>query len=155
MDEVRAGGSCEACRRRKMTMGEILGDCITRQVRLLRRVNPEAEVFCWSDMLDPHHNAHGDYYLVEGDFTGSWKHVPEDLRIVCWYYQKRKQSLAHFSGLGFKTLAGAYYDGDTLENPAGWLEALDGTPGAVGIMYTTWQNKYAFLGQFGDLVSKR
>ena len=60
MDEVRAGGSCEACKRRKMTMGEILGDCITRQVRLLRRVHPEAEVFCWSDMLDPHHNAHGD-----------------------------------------------------------------------------------------------
>ena len=63
--------------------------------------------------------------------------------------------LAHFSGLGLKTLSGAYYDGDTLENPAGWLETLDRTPGAVGIMYTTWQNKYALLGQFGDLVSKR
>ena len=63
--------------------------------------------------------------------------------------------LAHFSALGFKTLSGAYYDGDTLENPAGWLEALDRTPGVLGIMYTTWQNKYALLGQFGDLVSKR
>jgi hypothetical protein len=155
MDEIREGGSCEACTKRKMTMGEILGDCITRQVQILRRVNPQAEVFCWSDMLDPNHNAHGDYYLVQGDFTGSWKHVPKDLRIVCWYYQKRKASLAHFSGLGFQTLAGAYYDGGTLENPKGWLEALAHTPGALGIMYTTWQNKYALLGPFGDLVSKR
>jgi len=155
MDEVRAGGSCEACRRRGRTMGEILGDCITKQTRMLRELNPKAEVLVWSDMLDPNHNARGDYYLVEGDFSGSWKHVPRDLVIVCWYYRKRTESLSHFSKLGFRTLAGAYYDADTLENPTGWLAALDRTPGAVGIMYTTWRNKYGLLAGFGDLVSKR
>ena len=153
MDEIRAGGSCQACKKRNMTMAEILGDCITRQFEMIRRANPEAEVFAWSDMLDPNHNAHDNYYLVEGDFTGSWNYVPKELRIVCWYFDKRNQSLPHFSGLGFKTLAGAYYDADTLENPKGWLEALDNTPGAVGIMYTTWRNKYTLLGPFGDLVS--
>jgi len=153
MDEIREGGSCRACKSRNLSMAEILGDCITRQVEMFRRVNPEAEVLIWSDMLDPNHNAHGDYYLVEGDFAGSWEHVPKDLVIVCWYYDKREPSLGHFSRLGFKTLAGAYYDGDTLDNPRGWLEALDQTPGAVGIMYTTWQNKYELLGPFGDLVS--
>ena len=65
---------------------------------------PEAEVFVWSDMLDPNHNAHGNYYLVEGDYTGSWQYVPKDLTIVCWYYEKRNESLALFSGLGFQTL---------------------------------------------------
>ena len=35
-----------------------------------------------------------------------------------------------------------------------WLEALDATPGACGIMYTTWLNKYALLAGFGDLVSR-
>jgi hypothetical protein len=155
MDEVRAGGSCEACKARKMTMAQILGDCITRQFQMIRGVSSQAEVFVWSDMLDPNHNAHDDYYLVEGDYAGSWKYVPKDLRIVCWHYEKRKESVAHFSGLGFKTLAGAYYDGDTLENPRGWLEVLDRTPGAIGIMYTTWQDKYGLLGSFGDLVSQR
>ena len=155
MDEVRAGGSCEACKSRKMSMAQILGDCITRQFEMIRRVNPAAEVFVWSDMLDPNHNAHGDYYLVDGDFSGSWQYVPKDLRIVCWYYQKRNESLKHFSGLGFKTLAGAYYDGDTLENPKGWLEALERTQGAIGIMYTTWRNKYELLGPFGDLLPGR
>ena len=153
MDEIRAGGSCAACKARKLSMARILGECITRQVAIIRQVNPGAEVLIWSDMLDPNHNAHDNYYLVEGDFTGSWKFVPKDLVIVCWYYKKRRESLAHFSRLGFRTLAGAYYDGDTLENPRGWLEALAQTPGAVGIMYTTWRNKYELLGPFGDLVS--
>lgn len=155
MDEVRAGGSCLACKRRKKTMGEILGECITRQMRMIRDVNPRADVWCWSDMLDPNHNAHGDYYLVDGDFAGSWQHVPKDLGIVCWYYKKRRESLDHFSRLGFRTLAGAYYDGDTLENPTGWLEAIDATAGCRGIMYTTWRNQYDLLAPFGDLVSER
>lgn len=155
MDEIRAGGSCETCKARKMTMAQILGDCISRQVAMIRQASPNAEVFAWSDMLDPSHNAHDDYYLVDGDLSGSWRHVPKDLRIVCWHYTKRKESLQHFAGLGFKTLAGAYYDGTTLDNPKGWLEALDQTPGAMGIMYTTWQNKYELLAPFGDLISGR
>ena len=136
-------------------MAEILGDCVTKQAEMLRDVNPEADVSIWSDMLDPNHNAHGNYYLVDGDYTGSWNYIPPDLGIMCWYYARRRESLAHFSKLGFRTFAGAYYDGDTLDNPRGWLEALDQTPNAYGIMYTTWQSKYALLADFGDLVSKR
>ena len=72
-------------------------------------------------MLDPNHNAHGDYYLVDGDYTGSWNYIPPDLGIICWYYAKRRESLAHFSKLGFRTFAGAYYDGDTsTTRTAGW-----------------------------------
>jgi len=153
MDEIRAGGSCEACKSRNMTMAQILGDCITKQFQMIRYVNQEAEIFIWSDMLDPNHNAHDNYYLVDGDFTGSWKYIPKDLVIVCWYYNKRNESLKFFSSLGFRTLAGAYYDGDTLDNPKGWLEALDRTPKACGIMYTTWRNKYELLAPFGALVS--
>jgi hypothetical protein len=153
MDEVRMGGTCLACGGRGM--GELLGECITRQTQILRRHLPGVEVYVWSDMLDPHHNAHGDYYLVDGDFTESWNYIPQDLTIVCWYYDKRAESLGFFSSLGFRTMAGAYYDGDTLENPLGWLDALEDTAGAEGIMYTTWRNKYELLAPFGDLVSNR
>ncbi|MEN6428777.1 MAG: carbohydrate binding domain-containing protein [Phycisphaerales bacterium] len=154
MDEIRAGGSCQACKQRNLSMARILGDCVTKQVGILRQVNPKAEIFIWSDMLDPNHNAHGNYYLVDGDFTGSWEHVPKDLTIVCWYFDIRKESLGFFSSHGFKTLAGAYYDGDTLENPRGWLDVLDETPNAIGIMYTTWQSKYELLGPFGELLDR-
>ncbi|MEN6577643.1 MAG: carbohydrate binding domain-containing protein, partial [Phycisphaerales bacterium] len=105
MDEIRAGGSCQACKSRNLSMARILGDCVTKQVGILRQVNPKAEIFIWSDMLDPNHNAHGDYYLVDGDFAGSWEYVPKDLTIVCWYFDIRKESLSFFSSHGFKTLA--------------------------------------------------
>jgi hypothetical protein len=52
-------------------------------------------------------------------------------------------------------MAGSYYDADNLDNPKSWLKALDETPGASGILYTTWLNKYDLLGDFGDLVSNR
>ncbi|NLB96733.1 MAG: hypothetical protein GX785_13615 [Armatimonadetes bacterium] len=154
MDEVRAGGTCRACKERGLSMAEILGDCITRQVKLIREVNPKAEVYIWSDMLDPKHNARSNYYLVEGDYTGSWEYVPKDLIIACWHYGIRDESLKFFSEHGFRTLGAAYYDGDDLENCKGWLESLRRTPNAVGIMYTSWRNKYALLGPFGDLVSR-
>ena len=155
MDEVRIGGHCEACRKRNMSMARILGECLTRQVQMIRKANPKAEVFVWSDMLDPNHNARPNYYMVDGDFTGSWEYAPRDLRIVCWYFDKRRPSLDHFSKLGFQTVGGAYYDADDLSNPQGWLEALDATPGAIGIMYTTWENKYGLLADFGGLVRRR
>jgi len=157
-DEHRALGTCQACKRSGKTLGEIQADSLTRQYRMIRELNPQAEVFVWSDMFDPNHNAGTQkkwYYLTEGSFADSWKHIPKDVTIVCWYFERREASLAHFSGLGFKTMAGAYYDADDLENPKDWLKSLDATPGAVGILYTTWLDKYELLGAFGDLVSGR
>ena len=152
MDEIRAGGSCAACKARNLTMGEILGDCITKQTEIIREARPGAKVYIWSDMLDPNHNAHGDYYLVDGDFAGSWEHIPKDLVIACWYFKKREESMRFFSGLGFETLAGAYYDADDLENVKGWIKTVDQTPKCRGIMYTSWQRKYKLLPAFGDLI---
>jgi len=155
MDEVRIGGFCKACKDRHLPMAEILGNCVRRQVAMVRDVNPRAQVFVWSDMFDPNHNARKEYYLIDGSFEGTWKYLPKGLVIACWYYEKRDPSLAFFSKLGYQTLAGAYYDADNLDNPKGWLQSLDRTPGAIGIMYTTWENKYKLLPAFGDLVSKR
>ena len=155
LDEERMGGTCETCRRRNMSMAAMLGDQATRLYDMVQAASPGAEVFVWSDMFDPNHNARGDYYLVDGDYSGSWRHLPKDMRIACWNYDTRERSLLHFSKLGFKTLGAAYYDADDLTNPKGWLESLDRTPGAIGIMYTTWNNKYQLLPGFGDLVKKR
>ena len=155
MDEVRIGGFCTACQSRHLPMAEILGDCVKRQCEMIRAVDPQAEIFVWSDMFDPNHNARAKYYLIDGGFEGTWNYMPKDMVIACWYYEKRDPSLSFFSKHGYKTLAGAYYDADNLDNPKGWLASLDQTPDAVGIMYTTWQNKYKLLGPFGDLVSHR
>ena len=159
VDEVRAGGTCKACTDRGLSQGELLGSCVTRQFELLRKAMPGVEIAIWNDMLDPNHNAgeafqgKDHFYQARGLYTDSWKHVPGELMVVCWFDKTMHESLEHFSGLGHKTLAAAYYDADDLENPKAWLKAMKDVPGASGIMYTTWSEKYKLLPDFGDLIS--
>src|SRR5271157_50254 len=155
MDEVRGGGFCEACKGRHLTMAQILGDSVTRQYEMIRAANPQAQVYVWSDMFDPNHNAVAKYYLIDGSFEGTWNYLPKDIIMACWNGDERDPCLGFFSKLGHHTLGAAYYDADDLQNPKDWLRSLDQTPGATGIMYTTWENKYELLGGFGDLVSRR
>jgi len=151
MDEIRMGGTCEACRGRDM--GQLLGECITKQVQILRKYMPDLEVYIWSDMLDPNHNAHGDYYLVEGDFTGSWNHVPKDLVIAVWGGEPRPKSVQFFAEQGFSQLIACYYDAPNLEGVKGWLNVVQGVPKVKGFMYTPWRKSYDLLEEFGRLVS--
>jgi hypothetical protein len=155
IDEVRMFNRCEACRSRKMAAAEILGQVTKWLYDEVRSVNPKAEIFVWSDMFDPNHNSVRQYYLVDGSLENTWQSLPKDMGMILWYFDKRRESLDFFSSRGFRTVAGSYYDGDDLKDPEGWLEAMDSTPNAAGIMYTTWSNKYKLLAAFGDLVSKR
>jgi hypothetical protein len=152
MDEIRMGGTCAACAGKDMA--RLLGECITRQVEILRRHFPGVRVYIWSDMLDPNHNAHAGYYLVDGDFTGSWNHVPKDLVIAVWGGEPREKSLRFFDQEGFQTLVACYYDADDLEAVKGWLELAPQYPSIRGFMYTPWTRKYGLLGAFGDLLSE-
>jgi carbohydrate binding protein with CBM4/9 domain len=153
MDEIRNGGGCLTCQKSGKTMAEILGECVTRQHAIFKAIDPKIEVMIWSDMLDPAHNARGNYYGVVGDYTGAWKHVPKDLTMMCWYHKIRDKSLPFFSKQGFRTFGAAYYDAKDLTGSKEWLVSLKKTPRAYGIMYTTWQKKYKLLAGFGDLVS--
>lgn len=155
VDEVRLFNRCEACRSRQLPAAAILGQMTQWLYNQVRAVNPKADVFVWSDMFDPNHNSVSQYYLVDGSLENTWQYLPKDMGIVVWYFEKRRESLDFFSSHGFGTVAGAYYDGDDLANPEGWLESMDSTPKAAGIMYTTWSSKYKLLAPFGDLVSKR
>jgi hypothetical protein len=152
MDEIRMGGTCEACKGRNM--GELLGECITKQAAILRTHIPSAEIYIWSDMLDPNHNAHGNYYLVNGDYTGSWEHVPKNLIMAVWGGKPAEKSLQFFADHGFRTLVACYYDADNLDDVKGWLNIAQGVRKVRGFMYTPWEKKYALLPDFGDLLRK-
>jgi hypothetical protein len=157
MDEIRAGGSCALCKKSGLTMGQILGKCLTEQWKIIRSIKPEAEVFVWSDMFDPYHNAkEGRFlFLVEGTAKFSWKYIPKEIKIVCWNYGTREKSLKHFSKESFETIAAVYYDDETLMNIKGWLKTLDKSPKTSGVMYTTWQNNHSFLGALKEPFEKK
>ena len=160
MDEIRGGGTCQLCMSRMsdtglpFSGGELVGECITKQVEMIRKVSPKSEVAIWNDMLDPSMNAKSYYHGVPYGFSGSWKHVPKDLIIVPWHSGRAEKSVKHFKKLGYRMVAGAYYDTGSLNGSRTWRWLMCKTPGGMGIMYTTWKHDYSLLAEFGDLIGQ-
>lgn len=147
-DEIRVLAWDESCARRKLTAGQILADDVKTCIRLVRETAPKADVYVWSDMFDPNHNAKDGYYLVASDLAGSWEGLDKDVIVVPWNFQTRGESLKFFADRGNRMLLAGYYDGAVERNVAGWLDAARGVKGVVGIMYTTWRGAYGDLESF-------
>jgi hypothetical protein len=154
-DECRVMNWCAACEKRKMTPGQMLADNVRTCVTILREVNPGGRIFTWSDMFDPHHNAvKGPYYLVNGPLTDSWLGLDKDVIILPWYFEKRSESLKFFADRGHKQVIAGYYD-HRPEQVKDWLATARATPDSVvGVMYTTWENKYDDLELFSRSVDE-
>jgi hypothetical protein len=151
-DEIRVAGQCALCRREGETAGQVLAENVRRSTAIIRKVDPQAEIFTWSDMFDPNHNAVDDYYLVGSTFKGSWEGLDKDVRIGAWYFEKRDQSLPFFAARGHMMFIAGYYDDSAhlKENVDAWLKAAAKVKGVEGIMYTTWRNNYSDLEKFAD-----
>jgi hypothetical protein len=150
-DEIRVLNWCEACRNRHLDAGALLADNVKTCARILRDINPGGRIHVWSDMFDPYHNAHKDYYLVRGDLTGSWEGLDKDVVVVPWYFEKRHESLKFFADRGHRQLIAGYYDARP-EKVRDWLAAAKPHPGVFGVMYTTWEQKYSDVERFAELV---
>lgn len=151
-DEIRVFNWCAACQARVMDAGALLADNVRTCAGLLRQVNPGGRIYVWSDMFDPNHNAHGNYYLVRGNYTNSWKGLDSGIIVVPWNYDQRAASLEFFAGLGNRQLIAGYYDSPpTLVT--NWLNAARPYTGICGVMYTTWQNNYSDLETFEQLLT--
>jgi hypothetical protein len=150
-DEIRVLNWCDACQKRNLDAGVILADNVKTCVEILKQVNPGGKIYVWSDMFDPNHNAHGNYYLVRGDLKNSWEGLDKSVIIVPWYFEKRRQSLTFFADRGHEQVIAGYYDARP-EQVVQWLDAAKAVPGVVGVMYTTWQHKYSDLERFGELI---
>ncbi len=145
-DEIRVGGWEPTPDGRTLTSGEKLAEHIAKATRMIQGTAPGADIYVWSDMFDPHHNARDRYYLVEGTFKGSWERLDPEVIIVNWYHGKRDDSLKWFADRGHKQVIAGYYDGG--HDTKAWLESAARVKGVVGIMYTTWENNYDDLEAF-------
>ena len=84
--------------------------------------------------------------------TGAHPSAPEVI-IVLWYFEKRAESLKWFADRGHRQVIAGYYDGKP-EQIRDWLEASRNVKAVLGVMYTTWENKYKDLEAFSQVVSK-
>jgi len=151
-DEIRVMNWCAACQQRHLDAGAMLATNVQNCIQILKKVNPGGDIYTWSDMFDPHHNAHDNYYLVRGNLTNSWLGLDPQVIIQSWNFDTRTNSLQFFSGRGHRQIIAGYYDAP-ISQAAQWLSAARAVTGVQGIMYTTWQNNYADLEAFGKVVS--
>lgn len=150
-DEIRVLNWCDACQKRNLDAGALLADNARTCVKILREVNLGGRIYVWSDMFDPNHNAHKEYYLVRGDLSGSWEGLDKDVIMVPWYFEKRAASLKFFAERGHRQLIAGYYDHKP-EQVVDWLRAAQAVPGVDGVMYTTWRHEFKDLEAFAESV---
>jgi len=148
-DEIRVAGWCETCSKAG-TCGNILAKHIKRCTDLIKSINPEADIFVWSDMFDPYHNAkRAPYYLCSTSFDGSWEGLDKSVIIVNWNSGKRNSSMPFFAQQGYRQIIAGYYDSaDVKKRLEGWLNTADKIDGVIGCMYTTWTNNYGHMKVF-------
>jgi len=150
-DEIRVMNWDKSCQDRHLTPGAILAENVHACARILREVNPGGDIYVWSDMFDPKHNAHKDYYLVNGDLEGSWLGLDKDVIVVPWDFEERDEALKWFAGLGNRMIIAGYYDSNP-DNVKKWVESANHVKGVTGIMYTTWEDRYGDLEKFSAAI---
>ncbi len=149
MDEIRQAGYCGLCSNEDLS--KLLGRCITTQYRMIKDVNPDADVYIWGDMLDPNMGAVNDYCMTKGGFPNAWQFVPKEIIPVVWNYGNREDSLAHFNRNGFKVMASVNVDeSGTTEKLQEWKKTLRNYDNLMGFMFTTWHRDYSLLGYFRE-----
>ncbi len=156
-DEIRHANSCFSCRAKKMTAGELLAWNFAETFGVYRQALPDSSFWVWSDMFDPFHNAHDNFYLVEGNLAGSWKGLPPEVSILNWNLDRLKDSLTWFSGRNpeqpvahQQIIAGFYDKGDAAAEARSETANAAGIPGVRGLMYTTWTDDYSKLKVYAD-----
>lgn len=159
-DEMRQGDSCDECRATKLTAGQLLAQNVEQTVQTLDGVwGAGTTYYFWDDMFSPYHNAHANYYDVEGDLSGSWAGLPPGAVIMNWDLGGLTKSLTFFAGKDTtampaqphamqQIIAGYYDSGNGTTAATQELQAAMGIKGVVGLMYTSWVDDYSQLAAY-------
>lgn len=162
VDEWRVANRCAKCRARKVSPGRLMGESVADFCRIVREVNPKAEVCAWADMFCPLENAgRNPYYCVDGSMLDSWEYVPKDLIMVPWMNGRDVVKTTNWlMERGFRCLAGGYYNYPDLSRDIVWRDACKSNPLFLGMMFTTWGGAYADGGyydleKYADMVHEK
>ena len=155
LDELRNGGTCPLCEARQTDMAHIFGEAVTKMHGIIKADNPDAQIYAWSDMFDPNHNAKDRYLGCKGTFRGVWDLIPKDIVMVLWWRRMAEKSAAFFTERGFDIMGSVCTDFTGEAAVEKWKSMLGGIPQCRGFMYTTWSSDYGKLKKFGEIMGAR
>jgi hypothetical protein len=152
-DEMRHMNSTPSAKALNLTPAQLLDRHFNQTYQLYRSINPDSTIYVWGDMFDPNMNATNNYYLVEGDLTGSWTGLPSDVVIMNWNTNQLKTSATWFATAPYahrQVIAGYYDSGDGSASATNELAQVAGIPGIQGLMYTSWSHNYSQMANFAS-----
>ena len=154
VDELRVANWCAHCQATGKTPGQLLADATQRIDQIAQEIHPGWQLLVWSDMYDPYHNAHDDYYLANGTFAGSWEGLPTSWDIGNWRrFGDRTETLAFFADRGHRQVLAGFYDESGPDfTITAWLDDAADYPGVYAAMYTTWRDDYSQLEAWAQAV---
>jgi hypothetical protein len=151
-DEIRCAGWEPSQTQNYRTTGELFAFNIKKCYEIAHREGGGKPVYVWSDMYDPYHNARADYFLVNNTIAYSWDLLDSNITVMQWGDTNNPAAgLRFFSGRGNRLMIAACYDEDVEANHTIWMNAAEGVPGIVGVMYTTWKHDYSKLEEFAKV----
>jgi len=151
-DEIRCAGWEPSQTQNYRTTGELFAFNIKKCYEIANREGGGKPAYVWSDMYDPYHNARADYFLVNNTIAHSWDLLDPNITVMQWGDTNDPAAgLRFFSGRGNRLMIAAYYDEDVEANHTVWMNAAEGVPGIVGVMYTTWNRDYSKLEEFAKV----
>jgi hypothetical protein len=151
-DEIRLFNWDYGDQQKGLTAGQLLADNTQKCTDIIRKYSPKAKLADWSDMFDEYHNAKkSNYYLVNGDLTGSADLIPKDILMLNWNTQGNvwQKSLDFFESKGFSQMSAPFYDTDQ-NNIRIRKEQTKNTKNFLGMMYTTWASNYNYVQHFAE-----
>ena len=77
----------------------------TQAVDFVRKHRPDAEIYVWNDLVDPHSlQDEGKNAQMYSSMKGVWDLLPPDLGIGYWTYGPREEGMKYFSERGRRQL---------------------------------------------------
>jgi len=145
VDETRVFAWDKRCLESGKSRSQIWAEDIDYYYRTIRKLSPTAELFMWSDMLDPAHNA--ETYGTVGAADLFLKSGMTDVVMIPWKSSIARESIAFFADHGFPVMPSCQdvTERGFSEAPrwAHWLRHYYADSGVkYGLMHCNWG--YAF-----------
>lgn len=156
--EIRTGGF-EPSDTVHGSSGAAMAASISTMIDRTDAIIGDADLYMWSDMIQPFQNARPNYYQVAGDLSGAIEGVdPKRVTVINWSSGDRLRggdaagAVDFFEARGFQQMIGGFYDEDVASNRDAWVAATEGADGIVGSLYATWVRPRDFtqIAEFGD-----
>ena len=145
MDEIRVFGWDNRCLGSGKSRSQIFADDIKYYYKTIRKKAPDAQIFMWSDMIDPHHNA--STYATQEVADLLINYGLNDIVMVPWKHSCAEKSINFLINKGFSVMASSQeQEGDISIAPL-WAKVLrdnfKNRDKLYGLMHAPWKYDYA------------